>query len=106
MKYTILQTAKFSKWIAKLRDRKAKQQIFNRIESIQFDGNFGNYKPLGDGLYELKIATGKGYRAYYTHTNDTIVLLLLGGDKQNKKQQQIDIATAKLMIKKLEKTDE
>lgn len=101
MRFIINETKKFNRWFDKLRDRKAKQHILERFDSIAFEGNFGQFKSLGEDLFELKVSTGKGYRIYYTHRGETIILLLVGGDKQNKKQQQIDIKTAKLMIKKL-----
>lgn len=105
MSYTVKQTQKFSKWLNKLRDRQAKQHIFERLDNITTRGQFGEYKSLGDELYELKIRTGKGYRLYYTMQGETVVLLLLGGDKQNAKQQQIDITTAKLLREKLIEDD-
>lgn len=101
MRFAVNETNKFNRWFDKLRDRKAKQHILDRLDKIAFEGSFGQFKSLGEDWFELKISTGKGYRIYYTYTGETIILLLVGGDKQNKKQQQIDIKTARLMIEKI-----
>ena len=54
-------------------------------------GNFGDHKPLSDGVWELKIDHGPGYRVYYAQAGRRVLLLLVGGDKR---RQQADIATA------------
>lgn len=81
----------FKTWLENLRDRVAIAKIRIRIGRIRL-GNFGNYKPLGDGVLELKIDHGAGYRAYYAISGKAIVLLLIGGDKST---QSKDIETAK-----------
>ena len=68
-------------WLAKLRDFQGKAIILTRITRAS-EGNFGNHRPVGDGISELKINCGPGYRVYYAITdNDDVVLLLVGGDK-------------------------
>ena len=87
----ILQTDEFTKWM-KLRDTDAKARINVRIRRISLTGNFGDVKPVGDGVYELRIDYGPGYRVYYSQRGSEIVLLLIGGDKSS---QQKDIDKAK-----------
>jgi len=70
-----------AEWLAKLRDMKAKTAIVRRIIRLE-QGNFGDWKPCRDGVFELRIDVGQGYRVYYAHVGQTIVLLLCGGDKR------------------------
>lgn len=88
----ILQTDEFAKWLKRLRDTDAKARINVRIRRISLTGNFGDAKPVGDGVYELRIDYGPGYRVYYSQRESEIVLLLIGGDKSS---QQKDIDKAK-----------
>ena len=88
----ILQTDEFTKWMKRLRDTDAKALINVRIRRISLTGNFGDVKPVGDGVYELRIDYGPGYRVYYSQRGSEIVLLLIGGDKSS---QQKDIDKAK-----------
>ena len=81
----------FDLWISKLKDKRAKICIFIRLDRVM-DGNFGDYKSLGDNVYELRIPEGKGYRVYYGNENGTVILLLCGGDKST---QSKDIEQAK-----------
>jgi len=80
----------FSEWLQKLKDLDAKKNILRRIQRMEL-GNFGDYKSLREGIFELRIDTGPGYRVYYTHRGKEIVLLLLGGDKR---KQEADINKA------------
>ena len=89
--FRIKKTEYFSKWQEKLKDKRACAKIDNRIIQIKL-GNFGDFKFVGDGIYEMRIHYGPGYRLYYTMENDVVVLLLVGGDKST---QQRDIETAK-----------
>lgn len=82
--------APFKDWLKGL-DGQAKARIVARIQRIE-QGNFGEYKPLGDDVYELKYRFGPGYRAYYGQKDDAIVLLLCGGDKST---QRKDVKKAK-----------
>lgn len=88
----ILQTDEFAKWLKRLRDADAKARINVRIRRVSLTGNFGDAKPVGDGVFELRIDYGPGYRVYYSQRGREIVLLLIGGDKSS---QQKDIDKAK-----------
>ena len=78
--YEIKETNYFSKWLLKLKDIRGKVAIIRRIKRVK-QGNFGDHKPIGDLVSELRITTGPGYRVYYTEKRGEIVLLLIGGDK-------------------------
>ena len=84
-------SAPFSEWLSNLRDRNAHARISARLNRVKLD-NFGVVKALGDGVNELKIDYGPGYRLYYAMNGKTVVLLLIGGDKSTQSQ---DIKTAK-----------
>ena len=81
----------FDKWFDGLRDRNAQQRIDARLARVQL-GNFGDSKTVGEGVLELRIDYGPGYRVYFGRDGDQVVLLLMGGDKRT---QSKDIATAK-----------
>jgi putative addiction module killer protein len=81
----------FSDWFDKLRDRKAQARIDARLARVQL-GNFGDAKAVGEGVLELRIDYGPGYRVYLGRDGSAIVILLLGGDKRT---QSKDIETAK-----------
>ncbi len=83
-------------WLISL-DRTTRKRILLRFDRLK-DGNFGDYKQLDEYLYELRFNFGSGYRVYYTFENNTIVLLINGGDK---KSQVKDIKKAKEIIKNL-----
>jgi putative addiction module killer protein len=89
--FEIDSTEEFDEWIAGLRDRKGRAIILRRIDRIRL-GNFGNVEPVGEGISELKIHFGPGYRVYFKSDNQTLILLLLGGDKDT---QDDDIRRAK-----------
>lgn len=91
--YKVLQTETYKKWFKKLRDNVAKQSITWRIERMK-NGNFGDSKTVGGGIYELRIDVGKGYRVYFKNNGKEIIILLVGGDKST---QEADIKTAKKM---------
>ncbi|MGB7069072.1 MAG: type II toxin-antitoxin system RelE/ParE family toxin [Pyrinomonadaceae bacterium] len=80
-----------TKWLDRLRDRQAKAAIFARIARVQI-GLLGDAKSIGEGVYELRIDVGAGYRVYYARSGKEIVLLLCGGDK---KTQTADTIKAK-----------
>lgn len=81
----------FSEWLAELADRNAKARIADRIDRLS-QGNPGDCKALGGGLFELRIDCGPGYRIYYAMIGRTCVLLLCGGDKR---KQASDIQRAR-----------
>ena len=79
-------------WLAKLADREARARILVRLQRMGA-GKFGDCKPLADGVLELRVDHGPGYRVYYASAGEKLMLLLVGG---NKRKQQADIATALL----------
>lgn len=81
----VRETAVFSAWIAGLRDFRAQARIDIRIGRIRA-GNFGDAKSVGDGVSELRIDYGPGYRVYYIRRGKVVVILLCGGDKRTQKQ--------------------
>ena len=81
----------FDQWLNELMDRRAQVAVDLRIERMKM-GNFGQSKSVGDGLCELKIDTGPGYRVYFGKIGTMMILLLCAGDK---KSQQRDIDKAK-----------
>ncbi len=97
MHYEIRSTAIFDKWLSRLRDRQAVLAIAQRLTRAAA-GNLGDVKPVGGGIREIRIFTGKGYRLYFTMKGEKIILLLCGGDKSS---QQKDIEKAKAMAGKL-----
>jgi putative addiction module killer protein len=96
--FTVRQTETFSEWLEALRDQRAKARIAQRLQRLT-RGNFGDAKSVGDGVSELRIDCGPGYRAYYTRRADTVVILLCGGDKSS---QDRDIQKAKDMAEEIE----
>lgn len=93
----VRQTAAFKKWFAKLRDIRAQAHIVRRIERVQA-GNLGDVKSLGDGVSEMRIHYGPGYRLYLARSGERLVILLCGGDKSS---QATDIREAKAMAKEM-----
>ena len=91
MEYEIRKTDVFDKWLRKLRDRRAVLSIFNRIDRVKLS-NFGDVKPVGEGVSEMRIFVGKGYRIYFVTREQKIIVLLCGGDKST---QEKDIQKAK-----------
>jgi putative addiction module killer protein len=86
----IRRTETFTKWMHRLRDRNARARIQTRIDRLQL-GLFGDVKPVRDGISELRIDYGPGYRVYFTQHGQQVVILLAGGDKRT---QDRDIKTA------------
>jgi putative addiction module killer protein len=80
----------FQEWLKKLRDPIAKVQVIKRVNRIE-GGNFGDHKFCRDGVWELRIDQGPGYRVYYAMSGTLVVLLLCGGDKDS---QDADIERA------------
>ena len=93
----IRKTADFDKWLKKLKDQNVKARIAARIQRLAF-GNPGDAKPVGEGVSELRIDYGPGYRIYCLQRGKALIVLLCGGDKST---QAADIATAKSLAKKL-----
>lgn len=74
------QTVTFRQWYAKLRDERAATAIASRLDRLAF-GHVGDAKPVGEGVSELRIHYGPGYRVYFQRRGETIIVLLCGGDK-------------------------
>lgn len=83
-------TDPFCEWLAELKDIKARAKINVKIDRLSM-GNFSSSKPLGEGISELKIDYGPGYRVYYGQSGNFVILLLCGGDKGTQKKD-IEIA--------------
>ena len=83
-------TDEYRDWIDDLKDRVGRARILVRVDRL-IDGNPGQHRDLTDGVSELKIDVGPGYRVYYTQRGERLLLLLVGGDKST---QQKDIAMA------------
>jgi putative addiction module killer protein len=81
----------YNKWFDSLRDKQAQTRIARRIRQVQ-NGTLGDLKPVGEGVLELRIDVGAGYRVYFGRHGDTFVILLCGG---NKGSQAKDIERAK-----------
>ena len=86
----IRKTDIFIKWLDGLRDIQARARILVRIERLA-TGNPGDVKPVGEGVSELRIDYGPGYRVYFVKQGQTVIVLLAGGDKRT---QATDIRTA------------
>ncbi len=87
----LIETNVFKKWLSNLRDRNGRARIIQRLDRLKA-GNAGDTKPIGEGLSELRIDYGPGYRVYYMQKGPIIVILLCGGDKSD---QPRDSAKAK-----------
>lgn len=94
---TIVRSSDFDTWLSTLADHKAKARILARIAAARL-GNFGDSEPIGEGVSEMRIHIGAGYRVYFTRTDLTIYFLLNGGNKSSQKK---DIARAKSMARAL-----
>ncbi len=70
----------FAEWLGELRDQKIRARVMVRINRVRL-GNFGDCKPVGDGVLELRMTFGPGYRVYLAREGQSVVLLLCGGDK-------------------------
>ena len=89
----ILYTQVFQDWLKGLRDQRAKASILTRLRRVEED-NFGDHESVGEGVSELRVDIGQGYRVYYTVRRATVVVLLCGGSKSS---QRRDVKRAQLM---------
>lgn len=92
------QTDEFAAWLDGLRDRRAKARIIVRIDRLA-DGNPGDVKPVGEGVSEIRINYGPGYRIYFVQRGPVLIVLLCGGEKST---QDRDIREAKRLAGELE----
>ncbi len=95
--FEVRKTDEFVRWLDGLRDVRARARVLVRLER-GVAGNFGDSKPVGQGVSELRIDYGPGYRVYFTRQGQWIVILLAGGDKSG---QTADIKTAVRLAKNL-----
>ncbi len=95
----LVQSPLFSAWLTALKDLRGKAHILNRLQRASA-GNFGDCESVGDGVQEMRIHDGPGYRVYFTRRGEVLYFLLLGGDKRT---QSKDIAKAKAMLATLPK---
>ena len=91
-------TEVYRDWINELKDRSARARIQVRVDRLAH-GNPGQHRNLTNGLSELKIDVGPGYRVYYTQRGEELIILLVGGDKSS---QQNDIARAQELARNLQ----
>jgi len=96
------QTETFRKWRLQLKDERTRVVIASRLDRLAF-GNPGDARPVGEGVSELRIDYGPGYRIYFQKRGSSIVILLCGGDKST---QSKDIRTAKSLAKQWREEDE
>jgi putative addiction module killer protein len=96
--FEIFKTSHFEEWLLSLRDRQAVARIQARIDRLSL-GNSGDVKPVGNGISEMRIDYGAGYRIYFTRKGPIILLLLCGGDKTT---QCADIQKAKMLASEWE----
>ncbi|OPY80531.1 MAG: hypothetical protein A4E65_01451 [Syntrophorhabdus sp. PtaU1.Bin153] len=93
----IRKTETFAEWLEGLNDMRARARVLARIERLA-TGNPGDVAPVGEGVSELRIDYGPGYRVYYKQSREVLVILLAGGDKQT---QTKDIKTALRLARNL-----
>jgi putative addiction module killer protein len=91
----VVRSETFDRWLRKLKDRRAAARVLVRIDRLAA-GNPGDVKPVGEGISELRINYGPGYRVYFLQEGDELILLLCGGDKST---QNDDIKDAKRIAK-------
>ena len=88
--YQVFETEVYTKWFASLKDEKAKARIDKRIDRAKY-GNFGDWKTEAGEVRAMRVNYGPGYRLYYVIRDNSLVILLCGGDKRN---QEADIKKA------------
>jgi putative addiction module killer protein len=92
----LVQSEEFERWIVQLRDIRAQLRIRARIERLAL-GNPGDVKPVGEGISEMRVDYGPGYRVYYLRRGEVLIVLLCGGDKAT---QDKDIKQAKTIAQR------
>ncbi len=93
----IRKTETFATWLDELRDLRARARVQARVERLA-GGNIGDVKPVGEGVSEMRIDYGPGYRVYFTRQKRELIVLLAGGDKST---QAADIKTALRLAREL-----
>ena len=95
--YSVIETDEFSEWLAGLKDVTTRLRLIKRLRRASL-GQLGDVKSVGEGVWEMREFFGPGWRMYYVHRGDIIVLMLGGGDKST---QQRDIRRAQLLAKEV-----
>lgn len=98
----VRQTPEYEQWFSGLRDRQAKARIDIRIRRLAL-GNSGDVKPVGEGVSELRIPYGPGYRVYFVNDANMLIVLLAGGDKST---QDKDIRQARKLARDLQESSD
>ncbi len=96
--YTIVETAQFARWLADLRDQQTRLRLVARLRKAS-QGNLGDVKPVGEGVWEMREFFGPGWRMYYVVRDGVLIVMLGGGDKSN---QSKDIALAQGLSKEMQ----
>lgn len=92
------QCADFTEWVNSLTDTKGRARILARVRNAE-QGNFGDCEPVGEGVSEMRIHYGPGYRVYFTRKGEVVYLLLCGGDKSTQKRDiKLAIKLAKQIL--------
>ena len=94
----VRQTTRFATWLAGLRDERARARILKRLDRAQ-GGNLGDVAPVGEGVSEMRIFYGPGYRVYFVRRGSELIVLLCGGDKST---QDADLQEAKALAREIE----
>jgi len=97
--FHVIETDTFVKWLDKLKDRKARSILIGRVRGITF-GEFGDTKTLGNGLNEMRVHYGPGYRIYWIRVRGKFIVLLAGG---NKSTQSRDIKKARVLLQEVKR---
>ncbi len=98
MIYTVKLLGEFSDWLKDLKDGLTRQRLSKRLRKAQL-GNLGDVEPVGEGVFEMREHFGPGWRMYYAQRGETLIVMLVGGDKST---QQADIRRAIALAKLLE----
>ncbi|MDP3091839.1 MAG: type II toxin-antitoxin system RelE/ParE family toxin [Nitrospira sp.] len=96
--FEIRTTRVFARWLDGLRDVRTRARVLVRVERLA-DGNPGDVKPVGEGVSEMRIDYGPGYRVYFIQRGEEVIVLLAGGDKRT---QEADIQRALRLARNLE----
>lgn len=100
--FTLIRSSVFDEWLSGLADQKGKARILARLTGAAL-GNFGDCEAVGEGVSEMRVHYGPGYRVYFVRNGATVYVLLNGGDKSSQKR---DIDRAKEMARKLRESDQ
>ncbi|NLX17041.1 MAG: type II toxin-antitoxin system RelE/ParE family toxin [Ramlibacter sp.] len=95
--YTVLETEAFASWVDSIRDMSTRIRLRRRVNRAK-NGNLGDVKLVGDGVWEMREFFGPGWRMYYTQRGNVLIIMLGGGDKSS---QALDIAAAQAMAREI-----